>query len=454
VNQKDANDHLFNAIAGRDEDAMRAALDAGVDVNRAFGERRYSALMAAAENGDTTMAKLVLDLEPTNPAFEPAVPLADYAAAEWALFNAIERHDLPAASAALDVGITTNVWDKAGNSPLMNAVLEGDLNIARLLLDRGADPDARQCLDWRDKTTVLMLAAGTGSSEMVGLLLDRGASPDFEAGDFETALEVAAHAGSVPTARLLIERGGSDAEKTLFQAAKKGATEAVRTLLDAGVDVNASFEQQENGVAEGSYSALMGAAEKGHDETVQLLIERGASLDTGDSISGETALMKAAQAGQVGAMRRLLDAGADVDVADENGDTALTMAASRHAAPMALLLDHGANPNTANEFGRTALMRAARADLRDAVSLLLERGADVNAVDQHGDTAWAYSQAHQQDRGHAEAGPLLRAASEAHTFGNALPPAHDDLMSRPARRPIGAREPESGAPVCSNRPRL
>ena len=71
------------------------------------------------------------------------------------------------------------------------AVASRSLDIVRLLLERGADSNARQHMGY----TPLMGAAGGGSSEMVDLLLQHGADSGAVSDDGKTAADVAREHG-------------------------------------------------------------------------------------------------------------------------------------------------------------------------------------------------------------------------------------------------------------------
>ncbi len=112
--------------------------------------------------------------------------------------------------------------DRAGQTrphALSDAVLMGDLDSAKLLIDNGADPtelDTRAEIAGRNGRRPLNWAAQKNNTEMIQLLLDRGVGIDLtNNGSRFTALHHAAEVGSTEAAQLLIERGASlDLETT------------------------------------------------------------------------------------------------------------------------------------------------------------------------------------------------------------------------------------------------
>jgi ankyrin repeat protein len=69
-----------------------------------------------------------------------------------------------------------NETDRFGNTALHFACRHGEIELARKILDKGADPDAVTA----EGDTPLLLAAATGSAELVDLLLEHGADPTPE----------------------------------------------------------------------------------------------------------------------------------------------------------------------------------------------------------------------------------------------------------------------------------
>jgi ankyrin repeat protein len=156
-------------------------------------------------------------------------------------------------------------------------------------------------------------------------------------------------------------------------AAAKGDRNAVRSLIQRKVDVNAP---QVDGT-----TALQWAVRADDLELADLLIAAGANVSAA-SREGVTALQLAAINGSAPMLQKLLKAGADPNAPlDQFGDTALMMA-SRTGKPDALrvLLETGAKVNVAETWGGTTpLMWAAAEHHAAAVKVLLDAGADVNA---------------------------------------------------------------------------
>jgi ankyrin repeat protein len=254
---------------------------------------------------------------------------------------------------------------------LYAAAMRGDPDGVKALLARGAQPDARNFLGM----TPLMMTAAAGKVEMAELLLNRGAKLEA-ASTFGTALTFAAMTGNGPVARFLLGKGADvnagrpDKISVLMLAARSGSTGLVELILDRKAHVDT---RDISGA-----SALMHAARFGHVGPVKLLLERGAAVDARDN-EGWTPLMHAAVNGHTDVLRVLLKRGANPDARDRQGRTALLIAASYgdHPAALKALLDGGAERDAKDGKSRTALALAAARGYEESAVHLRERGAQL-----------------------------------------------------------------------------
>jgi ankyrin repeat protein len=166
--------------------------------------------------------------------------------------------------------------------------------------------------------------------------------------------------------------GAAGSDLRLADAAMRMDREAVRTLLQQKIDVNAS---QPDGT-----TALHWAVRKDDLATVQMLLRAGARVDAATRY-GVTPLYLASVNGNAAAVDALLRGGADPNSATPGGETALmTAARTGRVDAVTLLLDKGAAVNAKENIrGQTALMWAVLENHPAVVTLLLARGADVNA---------------------------------------------------------------------------
>ena len=114
---------------------------------------------------------------------------------------------------------------------LLEAVRKGDLAAVKAALDAGIPVDT----PFRYDRTALSFAAGRDNVEIVKLLLERGADPNKKDTFYGASpMNWAADKGSVPTIRLMIERGGTPGGDLLENAVEKGDPEFVALALEKG----------------------------------------------------------------------------------------------------------------------------------------------------------------------------------------------------------------------------
>src|SRR5579862_2170389 len=159
-----------------------------------------------------------------------------------ALMWAASRADGELVTAMLRHGAKVNVADENGETALLAACTNGNLAIARALLDSKADPANPNAARWNGETPLLM-AVNAGNLDLVKLLLDRGARVDAaESRLGQTPLMWAAEAGRPQIVNLLIEKGANvnavskNGFSPLLFAAQRGDVNSAKALLAAKAD--------------------------------------------------------------------------------------------------------------------------------------------------------------------------------------------------------------------------
>jgi ankyrin repeat protein len=205
----------------------------------------------------------------------------------------------------------------------------------------------------------------------------------------------------------------SHLRNSLFSAVDRGDAQAVRALLDRGVDPNAVDHSSSS--AWRGYSVLHRACKVGNVEVANSLIDRGADLNAGSADDGMTPLMSALQLRKLDVARLLVERGADVNARGGRGYlTAVSMAWSlpaeerrvfyrlliehgahvslteavryRDATRVSAMLREGIDPDEAAVAVQGPLYAAASSGYPEIASLLLDAGADVNRRGLQGDT--------------------------------------------------------------------
>jgi ankyrin repeat protein len=202
----------------------------------------------------------------------------------------------------LDRGADPNLANKGGWTPLYLAVdnrnIEGGdypvpkpdldhLELIQALLARGADPNRKVkdntltrtifTMQWfyEDGATPFIRAAQSSDTELMALLLKHGADPKATTANGDNALTASAGIGWV--------------DGVTYERSPKHNVDAVAMLLDLGLDPNHANNE--------GRTALMGAALKGRTDVITLLVDRGAKLELRDRGSRDTHIPGAPVAG-------------------------------------------------------------------------------------------------------------------------------------------------------------
>lgn len=241
-------------------------------------------------------------------------------------------------------------------SALKNAAAGGHLEIVRLLLDRGADPNLPE-EHISPRGHALYSAVYHEHYEIAQLLLERGAHPNAEVESSADALSIAIRNGDQRFVDLLCSYGAASRLHLLayYGDVKTGA---------AALAANPALAEHPE--------ALSNAAEQGHEAFVRLLLRYRPRLAAQVGIAaktpeltallfehgmdanyrswlGITPLHEFARKGEIGNAALFVERGADLEARDEHlSSTPLGWAAKYGKADMAAwLLDHGASVNPA-----------------------------------------------------------------------------------------------------------
>ena len=170
-------------------------------------------------------------------------------------------------------------------------------------------------------------------------LLARGFDPNTRDPKGQLGLTMALQEGSPKAARLLIGRPETDlnalnnaGESPLMMAALKGDLPGAQLLLERGAKVN-----------QPGWSALHYAATGPEPKIVQLLLQRGAEIDT-VSPNDTTPLMMAAQYGTEESVRLLLARGASANRANQKNMRAVDFARLSGREPLIKMLERAIQP--------------------------------------------------------------------------------------------------------------
>ena len=195
------------------------------------------------------------------------------------LIEAIQDGRNTDAADLVRAGADVNGWRLGDGSPLTLAVRNGQLGLARLLLDNGADPD----LAVPGEGAPLVMAADNGDRAILALLLERGADPNIPVSDDGNPLIAAAGAGHVGIVDLLLAAGARidhvvpGDETALITAARHGHLAVVQRLVEQGADVNLAVMAPRIAPLEPELRSPLGMARRaGRTDITDYLIAHGA----------------------------------------------------------------------------------------------------------------------------------------------------------------------------------
>ncbi|PVH69870.1 ankyrin, partial [Cadophora sp. DSE1049] len=309
----------------------------------------------------------------------------------------------------LDRGANPNAYDGVGRPPLLLAAANGELEIVKLLIRKGANINIRTK---EDGYGALQIATSAGNSEILAFLADSGADLDLRDNEGAFPLIQAAASAKESCARILLDRrapilSSTKSKNTAYlESARTGTPELVKLfaergantkgtigqgstalhiaielkndkVIDAIIDTDAALIELADDV---SWTPLHRAA-SGNPFATKRLIARGAVLDSRMS-TGATPLAIACRDNRLEEVELLIKAGASLDSSDNFGWGPIHYATSKsNSDVLRMLVLHGANINLQAKTGFSAFHMAAEYGFVDMMSLLLEIGGDAIDID-------------------------------------------------------------------------
>ncbi|XP_044035115.1 ankyrin-3-like isoform X43 [Siniperca chuatsi] len=360
---------LYMAAQENHMDVVQFLLDNGSSQSIAT-EDGFTPLAVALQQGHDQVVSLLLENDTKGKVRLPALHIAarkdDTKAAALLLQN---DHN-----ADVESKMMVNRTTESGFTPLHIAAHYGNINVATLLLNRGAAVDFKA----RNDITPLHVASKRGNSNMVRLLLERGAKIDARTKDGLTPLHCGARSGHEQVVEMLLDRGAPILSKTknglspLHMATQGDHLNCVQLLLHHEVPVD--------DVTNDYLTALHVAAHCGHYKVAKVIVDKKANPNA-KALNGFTPLHIACKKNRVKVMELLLKHGASIQAVTESGLTPIHVAAFMgHDNIVHQLINNGASPNTSNVRGETALHMAARAGQSNVVRYLIQNGAQVDAT--------------------------------------------------------------------------
>lgn len=367
--------------------------------------------------------------------------------------KAVTSGDAETVSSLIASGIDVNTTNAEGLTALMIAARFNHYQVAKLLIDAGANlyvvNESRTALDMAriasaHETEAVLVAGGAdlnlkddkGWTRIMYAVRDNdvtlaktyiAAGADIDATEIvgeeegRSVLMIAVSYKSLNAVRFLIDEGAKvnfampDGTTALILAAENNATEIASLLLENGANIYAknnegtaidiararnSFDVEKvlTGVnadvnafdAEGR-TPLMYAARDNNVDLIKEILHAGAKIDATDT-KGQSALMLAITNGASDAVFALIDSGTNINVKDASGWTPLTYAVSYNMLDvMRYLVSNKADIDLAQSEGKTALMLATEKNDLETISYLIDAGAQIDIVDAKGCTAFLYA---------------------------------------------------------------
>ncbi|MFN0201464.1 MAG: ankyrin repeat domain-containing protein [Bacteroidia bacterium] len=369
---------LTRAIKDYNEEVVKLLLESGADVNYKSSEGNPPIWYAYTYN--TSYLNLLVQK-----GADINLTIGDRE--ETLLIFAINVNNESVAEQLLTLKADTSIANKLGWNPYMIALCKGLAN-AKLMTKLASQGVSQQQKD----LALFFKACQEGKlDEIKAFLINQPNLLNRLNHEGRSALGVAATHNQKDVALFLLAQNiDTDIEaegqwNALALAVHHGFSDLAKALIEKGFPINDK---------EGMCIALTQAVEKDNEELFQLLIAKGANLDSKTSY-GQTPLYEAVYHSKIKFVEPLLQVGADPDIANEGGYSPIYYAIyNKQIAILKKLLQYGANPNLASSYKETPLYQCASQYNNteniygQMAEVLLEYGADYSLPNQWNTTPY------------------------------------------------------------------
>ena len=268
--------------------------------------------------------------------------------------------------------------DGSGNTPLHSAAEWKLVNAINLLVEKGADTNARNA----NGETPLYNGVKMDSPAVIEALVVKGAQYDIRDYLGNTPLHACVRWDSINAIKRLFVLGANlnaqniAGKSPLAEAARTGKTEMAKLLIDHGANINAADET--------GRTVLMDAIQNGNQELVSILLNKGASPIL-QEMNGRNAFHEAALAGDPQILNIVRMAGGDPMSRDKDGNTPLSMVFGKGEHAIKAVL--GSNLNLSDSYGNSPIHVAVTSNVEPAtLDMLLTTRYPVNRRNSSGST--------------------------------------------------------------------
>ncbi|GEM77858.1 ankyrin repeat domain-containing protein [Vibrio superstes] len=259
-----------------------------------------------------------------------------------------------------------------GHNPLRLAIDLGYLELAKQLLEQGANPNYRPTM----MSSALLLCLDNEYFDLATVMVEKGAEVNIRNDKGWTPLIWASMKGRVKAVDFLLKHGAlvdicnNDGWNAVTGAYFKQRLEIVGKLRSEGAVFSAKFSE----------AAMLSAFKNGHIKLAQELLETGLNPDVEDE-EGQSLLILAIEKGNRDFIKAVISAGANVNVANSSSITALSLLVANDDYEMVkLMIENGVDVNLVSNSSRSIHV-ASKLDHLTTAELLIESGADINKLD-------------------------------------------------------------------------